>query len=130
MNRQDAIRNYIQQPEQAELLNRLRAFVQAQQVDSADALVAEIGPIATEGIVPFRYSDNQRSIYAELGGVAFLDGNYTVFGEVIKGIEIIDTIAAQETNQSDRPLTDIAMSVRVETKSKKDIATEYGYTYN
>jgi len=130
MARQDIIRKYIQAPEQTELLSRLRNFVARQQIDSADALIAEIEPLATAGLVPFRYTDEHRAIYAELGGAAFLDGNYTVFGEVIQGLDIVDEIAVQETNQADRPTSDIPMSVRVETMNKKDIETKYGYSYN
>ena len=75
------------------------------------------------------YTDEQRALYADLGGAPFLDGNYTVFGEVIKGLEIIDQIVIQEANEMNRPLKDITMSVRIETMERTDIETIYEYSY-
>lgn len=49
----------------------------------------------------------QRNVYKTIGGTPHLDQNYTVFGEVIEGIEIIDSIAAAPTGLFDRPLSDI-----------------------
>ncbi|HOS15488.1 MAG TPA: peptidylprolyl isomerase [Bacteroidales bacterium] len=53
------------------------------------------------------YTDQQKEIYQTIGGTPHLDGAYTVFGEVIQGLDIIDTIAAVATNQANRPLEDI-----------------------
>lgn len=52
---------------------------------------------------------NRRSVYSSLGGTPHLDGNYTVFGEVIKGLEVVDSIAATPVNRKlgDRPLQDV-----------------------
>jgi peptidyl-prolyl cis-trans isomerase B (cyclophilin B) len=61
----------------------------------------------------FRYSQEQREAYKTIGGTPFLDGDYTVFGKVIKGLEVIDKIAAVETNPGDRPKKDVKMKVRV-----------------
>ncbi|MBO6794601.1 MAG: peptidylprolyl isomerase [Balneolaceae bacterium] len=128
--RQDMIREYVQAPEQEELLNQLRTYMQSNLVDSVEATIAKIEPIATEGYVPTTYSPAQRDMYNELGGVPFLDGNYTVFGEVILGLNIVDSIAVQTTGQADRPLEDIPMTVRVETMDKAKIEQTYGYSYD
>jgi cyclophilin family peptidyl-prolyl cis-trans isomerase len=48
-----------------------------------------------------------REVYKTLGGTPHLDGNYTVFGEVIEGLATIDSIAASKTSRSDRPLEDV-----------------------
>lgn len=53
------------------------------------------------------YTDQQKEIYQTIGGTPHLDGAYTVFGEVIQGLDVIDTIAAVATNQANRPLEDI-----------------------
>ena len=127
--RQDMIRKYIQDPDQLALLEKLRDFMQRQLVDSVEATISSIEPIATEGFVPTVYTDEQRALYADLGGAPFLDGNYTVFGEVIKGLEIIDQIVIQEANEMDRPLKDITMTVRIETMERTDIETMYEYSY-
>lgn len=49
----------------------------------------------------------QRSVYQTAGGTPHLDQNYTVFGEVISGLNVVDSIAAVKTDQNDRPLDDI-----------------------
>ena len=51
--------------------------------------------------------ETHRSVYRTLGGTPHLDQNYTVFGEVVSGMEIVDSIAHTSTNELDRPLTDI-----------------------
>lgn len=61
----------------------------------------------------FKYTPEQREIYKTIGGAAFLDQGYTVFGEVIEGLEIVDKICAVETAPGDRPLEDIKMSVKI-----------------
>ncbi|MCC6723595.1 MAG: peptidylprolyl isomerase [Saprospiraceae bacterium] len=61
----------------------------------------------------FRYSKAQRDAYMSQGGTPFLDREYTVFGRVVKGFEVIDKIAALETDPGDRPRTDVKMKVRV-----------------
>lgn len=127
--RQDMIRKYVQAPEQQELLTKLQNFMQSNMVDSVEAAISEIEPIATDGFVPTTYTPTQVDLYNDIGGAPFLDGNYTVFGEVILGLNIIDSIAVEETGAGDRPLEDIPMTVRVETMDKSDIEQTYGYTY-
>jgi cyclophilin family peptidyl-prolyl cis-trans isomerase len=61
----------------------------------------------------FQYSAGQKEIYQRMGGTPFLDQNYTVFGEVISGLDVIDRIAAVEKGQSDRPKQDVRMKMRM-----------------
>ena len=60
-----------------------------------------------------KYTPEQKSIYMTIGGTPFLDRQYTVFGEVIMGMEVIDKIAAVKTAPGDRPLEDIKMTVEL-----------------
>jgi peptidyl-prolyl cis-trans isomerase B (cyclophilin B) len=62
-------------------------------------------------------------------GVPHLDGQYTVFGQVVSGLDVIDKIVAQPKNERDRPTTDIKMTVKVEKMKKKKITELYGYAY-
>jgi len=61
----------------------------------------------------FGFTDAQRKVYNTAGGTPFLDQNYTVFGEVIKGLEVIDKIAALPRDANDRPLQNVRMSIRM-----------------
>ncbi|MDQ2752574.1 MAG: peptidylprolyl isomerase [Bacteroidota bacterium] len=59
----------------------------------------------------FRYTDAQSKIYNTVGGTPFLDQNYTVFGEVVKGLDIIDKIANLPRDSNDRPLQNVMMKM-------------------
>lgn len=65
----------------------------------------------------FDYSDEQKQVYAKIGGTPHLDGEYTVFGEVVEGLNIIDSIAAAKTDGRSRPIENITMSMKI-TKRK------------
>lgn len=60
----------------------------------------------------FKYNEVQRNKYIELGGTPMLDGEYTVFGEVVEGMEVIDKIASVQTDHSDRPVEDVWMVIK------------------
>jgi peptidyl-prolyl cis-trans isomerase B (cyclophilin B) len=60
-----------------------------------------------------KYTAEQRNIYKTIGGTPFLDMNYTVYGEVISGLEVVDKISQVKTAQGDRPLTDVKMTVKL-----------------
>lgn len=53
------------------------------------------------------FTEEQKHVYSTVGGAPFLDGDYTVFGEVVSGMIIVDKIAAQQKDANDRPLEDI-----------------------
>jgi len=61
----------------------------------------------------FKYSEKQRNDYKTIGGTPFLDQSYTVFGEVIEGLEVIDKIAGVTTRRGDRPVEDVKMTVKI-----------------
>ncbi len=126
---QEMLAKYVQAPENIELLQSLQQYQMAGQLDSVQTILARIKPIATAGYIPKIYTEEQRGVYSSEGGAPFLDGNYTVFGEVIRGLSVVDSIAIQNTNPADRPFEDIVMSVRVEQMSRDKITSEYGYYY-
>ena len=55
----------------------------------------------------YKFSEQARTDYTTIGGTPHLDGNYTVFGEVLTGMDIVDKIAQARTNRADRPRKDI-----------------------
>jgi cyclophilin family peptidyl-prolyl cis-trans isomerase len=54
-----------------------------------------------------KFTDEQRNVYKTIGGTPHLDYSYTVFGEVINGLEVIDKISSVETDKNNRPLEDV-----------------------
>jgi cyclophilin family peptidyl-prolyl cis-trans isomerase len=89
---------------------------------TSDSLKAA-GKIATEGEIQeiasvkmfeflttnkdYKIPEEQRAVYKTLGGTPRLDATYTVFGEVIEGLEVVDKIAAVATDAADKPITDV-----------------------
>lgn len=67
--------------------------------------------------------------YTSVGGYPSLDGQYTVFGQVIDGLDVLDRIAAVQTKPGDRPVEDVRMFITVEEVPRAQIASEYGHTY-
>ena len=62
-------------------------------------------------------------------GTHFLDGQYTVFGQVVQGLDVLDKLAAAPRDARDRPLTDLKMTVKVQKLKKKKIEELTGYHY-
>ena len=65
-----------------------------------------------------KYTPEQMEIYETIGGTPFLDQNYTVYGEVYEGLNVLDSIAAVKTDRNDRPLKDVRMTIKVGKKIK------------
>lgn len=59
------------------------------------------------------FTPAQRKAYTTIGGVPHLDGNYTVFGEIISGLNVLEKIANLKTDSNDRPYTDVKMKVKI-----------------
>ena len=55
----------------------------------------------------FRFTKEQRRDYTTIGGTPHLDGQYTVFGEVIEGLDIVTQISTSKTKEMDRPIEDV-----------------------
>jgi len=66
-----------------------------------------LAKIEVEIMDNYAYPQTHREVYKTLGGAAHLDQNYTVFGEVINGMDVVDSIAAVSTNERDKPINDV-----------------------
>ena len=85
---------------------------------------SELGMDLSSGI-----SEDRLGVYTSIGGTPHLDGEYTVFGKVVEGLDVIDKIAAVEAGQGDRPKEDVAMTMELEEVDKAMIAEKYGIVY-
>ena len=75
--------------------------------------VSEQELVANESRKNIRYTPATRKAYLEHGGAPFLDAEYTVFGQVVEGMDVIDKIASAKTRPGDRPVEDITMRMRI-----------------
>ncbi len=87
-------------------------IVQGRDV-GAQQLQGMVRSIAQATGQPFSYTPEQIRAYEELGGTPHLDMQYTVFGRVIEGIDVLDAICAAQVARSNRPLEDITMRMEI-----------------
>lgn len=80
---------------------------------------------ATEELLPYTYTAEQREVYTTLGGTPHLDQKYTVFGEVLEGLNVVDAIAGVETNPQNRPLEPVMMEARIVSIKRKKFLQQY-----
>ena len=99
----------------AEKIDTLILFQMARNKEGYDKLMDKLKQKAIREVDrnPIRLTKQQIETYTTLGGIPHLDGAYTVFGEVLEGMEVIDSIAAQPTGKNDRPLENIRMKIEV-----------------
>jgi cyclophilin family peptidyl-prolyl cis-trans isomerase len=96
-------------------IDTLMLFQMARNKEGYDKLLEKMKQNATRHFDqnPVRLTKQQIETYTTLGGIPHLDGAYTVFGEVLEGLAVIDSIAAQPTGKGDRPLENIRMTIEV-----------------
>lgn len=110
------IRTFINLPENIRIKHKLDSLQKQRDKNGINKLVADIElsqKVKIDSVSNFKYSAHQREIYKTIGGTPHLDGAYTVFGEVIKGLNIIDSIANVKTGKGDRPVEDVIFSIKM-----------------
>ena len=60
------------------------------------------------------FNEEMYQVYEETGGTPFLDGQYTVFGEVTQGLEVVEKLQSVTTDMADRPVQDLKIQVTIE----------------
>lgn len=103
------------------LMKKADTLQATENFEELDKFYKEIGKIIDKEFKneeKFIIPENHRKIYRKTGGTPFLDGEYTVFGEVTEGLEIIDSIANQKCDINDRPVKDIKMTIKTINSNK------------
>lgn len=80
---------------------------------NAQTLQGVVRSIAQNTGEPFAYTPDQIEAYEAQGGTPHLDMQYTVFGRIVEGLDVLDAICAVQTDRSNRPLEDLEMSMKI-----------------
>lgn len=129
---QKALMKYMELGSQAELKNEYIRLYNEQKYDSLTTLIlSKRDELETSLNVNLTkdYSKEQIEAYTTVGGVPHLDKEYTVFGEVIQGLEVAEEISNVPTGYRDKPNDPVYMKVVVDKMSRKKIEKKYGYSY-
>lgn len=127
-----ALQQFFQKPENKVYFDSINTFFQTRDEKGYEAYLSKLKPVVEKQLgVSVEKEVNPEIVkaYTTVGGTPQLDGQYTVFGKVIKGLEVIDKIASQPKDPNDRPLEDVRMQVTVEEMPRRKIEKTYGYSY-
>jgi peptidyl-prolyl cis-trans isomerase B (cyclophilin B) len=113
MQQEQAIFNKLVQQNRSQILELRKARNQAGLQELQDQLIAETKKQMKELPAP-KFTPEQQETYTTIGGTPFLDNQYTVFGEVESGMEVVAEIQQCATLSADRPKEDISMTMTIE----------------
>ena len=111
INQWKAYNEALNDPVNAALLKKLQTYSKGgSDSDSLQVIQDTLMEFATQrlaAMVKYRIPEAHRMVYKTIGGAPHLDQNYTVFGEVVQGMSIVDRIAEERTDEDDKPLQSI-----------------------
>ena len=108
--KQKGFTDFLQNPENKEYSDRFNKIQSERDQAAFKVFIEEVTPLIDvifESLPKYEYTATQKAIYGTQGGAPHLDGDYTVFGEVVEGIEIVDNIAAVPVDGKSKPLEDV-----------------------
>ena len=101
-----AEREFWSKPENKEYLDLFKKFKAENNIAELNKLKAKVQTIIKEKYKPYHFTEEQIKTYTTEGGAPFLDNNYTVYGEVVEGMEVVEAIGNMPT-QGERPIKDV-----------------------
>jgi peptidyl-prolyl cis-trans isomerase B (cyclophilin B) len=124
--------NYIQLSSNVELKNEYSRLYEEEEFDSLNHLMLK----EKTNLEKFYsisldkpFTKEQIEAYTTIGGTPHLDTEYTVFGKVIRGLDVVERISSVQTGQRDKPLEAVYMTISVEKLSKSKITKEFGHQF-
>ena len=112
MQQEQGVFNRLVAENRPKIMDLRRKRDQAALQELQDDLIAQTHAICAEQGT-MKFTDEQVKVYTTLGGTPFLDNQYTVFGEVEEGLDIVEQIQNVATGRKDRPVEDVSMQVTV-----------------
>jgi peptidylprolyl isomerase len=106
----------LNKPENAEFKEKIAVARKEQNNDSLMVYFKTLNKLVEDEYIKtphYTFPPEHKTIYKTIGGTPHLDSQYTIFGEVIEGVEVLDKIAAVGKNKDDRPLIEVRMWVKV-----------------
>lgn len=111
-SRLNAVFNKLAQKNMKEIYKLRKANDEDGLYDLQERLLVE-AQAEVDSLPEFKFTPEQVRAYTTVGGTPHLDGEYTVFGEVVEGMDVVDAIQKVKTERGDRPVEDIKMKVSV-----------------
>ena len=128
-----ALSKYLYDGEHEELVNKFKELQDSGKTDELQKQVLALRPEMEEALgMSFENTEitnEQVKAYTSIGGAPHLDNDYTIFGKVVEGLEVIDLIAVEPVDSLNNPIQPIYMKVAVEDVLKSDITAKYGVIY-
>lgn len=112
MQQEQGVFNRLVAENRPKIMDLRRKRDQAALQELQDDLIAQTHAICAEQGT-MKFTDEQVKVYTTLGGTPFLDNQYTVFGEVEEGLDVVEQIQNVATGRNDRPVEDVSMQVTV-----------------
>lgn len=112
MQQEQQVFNSLVQQNRSQIMQLRRNRDQEGLMDLQNDLIAQTKALCAEKGKP-TFTEEQTATYTTIGGTPFLDNQYTVFGEVEEGLDIVEKIQNTKTQPGDRPVEDIVMNVLV-----------------
>ena len=126
------LRQILLKPENKGLADSLNQLYMSGNAEAYHKMILDLAPRVEKetSLKVFKVVIPEKThAYTTVGGTPALDGDYTVFGKVIKGLDVIDKIAVKPTDNNNRPLKDVRMVITVQEMPKSEIEKLYHYQY-
>jgi len=126
------LRRLLNMPQYQTLRDEFISIQQTGDTEALEARMTELQPIIEQEFeisLSHEVAPERLEVYTTKGGAPHLDDEYTVFGQVISGMEVVDAIAEQSTDGMDKPIEEISMTIEIEELKRSKISKLYGYQY-